>query len=455
MKTGIRIILIILVLLLVLGGAFLLHPLTRFTIQLSKGQFEEAASIYYSRICTSNRLDQAARKKVAAYVEQRLDGYYRQEIPFDQIMAILTPLSQAGLPYDDLDRCIQAVGEMETARNHLAQADACYAGADYAQAIPLYRQSLIASDSVPFLLKQAEIAYKNQLLDEAERDMDQAQYAAAEDRLLAGLALLGSDDDLSAALTDVRLMSADTAHADSLAEVRTLLLTDGAQAAFQRIDDLRRQSPDEYFYTYMEQLIRHEYEDDICERARLLRDSGDPEAACALLEDGSKLIDSQRMKTLIAEIRATIPVSLTDMPLLLDETNSPRTGADSTVGYDLVLADIFNNEYTHSFSADIGSVTFALQDQYSLFSGTVAFPAQERSDIYRESATLQVMADGKLLSEFKNIDSTSPPLPFSLPVDGVDELTLIWTCQGANGWKDWGRFATVFDGTFLSASPQE
>ena len=65
------------------------------------------------------------------------------------------------------------------------------------------------------------------------------------------------------------------------------------------------------------------------------------------------------------------------------------------------------------------------------------------------------MADGKLLSEFKNIDSSSSPFPFSLPVDGVDELTLIWTCSGANGWKDWGHFATLFDGTFQSAPPRE
>ena len=55
-----------------------------------------------------------------------------------------------------------------------------------------------------------------------------------------------------------------------------------------------------------------------------------------------------------------------------------------------------------------------------------------------------------MIAEFKNIDITSKPAPFSLPVDGVDELALSWICDGANGWRDWGRFATIFDGELLS-----
>lgn len=455
MKRSILIILLISLLFLFLAGAALLHPYTRFVVKLHNERFEEAAAVYYARLCTSVRLDQAARKALARYVEQQLDGYYQQQISFDQVMGVLTPLSRTGLPYEDMDRCIQAVGEMEAARTHFVQAESYYASAAYAQAIPLYRQSLIADDSVQFLLNQAETAYKNQILDAIEKDLVEEQYDSAENTLLDGLSLLGSDDDLSAALTDVRRLRDDKAYGELLAKARELLRSDGARTTFQWIDDLRRQSPDEYSLTYMEQLIRHEYEEDICARAVSLQERGDPEAACALLKEGSLLLDSPRIRALHAQIKAAIPVLLTDMPLLLDKTKSPRTGAESTVACDVILTDIRGNEYAHSFSVDIGSVTFALQGEYDLFSGIVAFPAGERSDIYRESATLEIMADGKPLSEFKNIDSSSSPFPFSLPVDGVDELTLIWTCSGANGWKDWGRFATLFDGMFQSVPPQE
>ena len=119
---------------------------------------------------------------------------------------------------------------------------------------------------------------------------------------------------------------------------------------------------------------------------------------------------------------------------------------------DQVLQDALSSEYSHSFYADTGDVVLSLEGQFSVFSGTVAFPKGEKTDIYRSSATLQVFGDGALLGEFKMIDSASAPQPFYISVDGVQELTLRWISEGANGWKDWGRFATIFDGKFLIAA---
>ena len=87
--------------------------------------------------------------------------------------------------------------------------------------------------------------------------------------------------------------------------------------------------------------------------------------------------------------------------------------------------------------------------------GTVAFPMGEKSDIYRASATLKIYADGELLAEFKNVEIASAPISFSLPVTGVRELTLTWTSEGAGGWKDWGRFAAIYDGRFLVKAPEQ
>ena len=146
---------------------------------------------------------------------------------------------------------------------------------------------------------------------------------------------------------------------------------------------------------------------------------------------------------------------LVDRPILRDETASPRTGAISTVARDQVLSDVHANEYAHSLWADAGSVTFALDEDFTTFAGTVAFPQGEKADLYRASATLQIFGDGILLAEFKDMDDASAPLPFSLPISGVKELTLAWTSKGASGWKDWGRFATVFDGRFLVAATDQ
>ena len=439
MKAWKWIILIGLLTLLLMGAAFL-HPLVRFTANLYLDRADRASSVYINAIQGKERLDSKAKAQLQRYAENMLQGYLRCELTYDEAMAVLSPLAGSGLPQADIDRCIQAVMTMETARNDLARADALVAGGDYAQAIPLYRRSLMADDSATYRLQQAEAAYKNSLLLQAESAMAFGQYTMAEGVLTEGLALFAADEDLTRALSDVHRMEEDAAYAAQVEEACRLLQQEGPDAAFQYAASLRQQAPDAYEYDYIEQLVRLQYEEDICARALSLQAGGDPTGACALLEEGLTRLDSQRMRTLYGEIRAAMVFYLADMPVLRDETADPRTGAESTFVY---------NETTHSLFADLGSVTFFIHGGYESFTGTVAFPQGESSDLYRSSATLQVYGDGQLLAEFKNMDQDSTPLPFSIPVTGVDELTLCWTSEGANGWKDWGRFATVYDGKLV------
>ena len=387
-------------------------------------------------------------------MDQQAGAYYRYELSYGEVTDALSPLLDTDLPQEEIAPIIQAIHEMEAARNDLKAADACADTGDYARAIPLYRQSLIADEGAAYRLSQAEIAYKNRLLSQAEAAMDAGSYDEAGDLISGGRALLGADDDLALALADAQRMQADAAYAAQVAEARRLLREDGPQAAFQYTAGLRAQAPDAYEFEYIEQLVRHEYEDDICARALSLQQSGDPKGACTLLEEGQSWLDSERIRSLYTEIRATIPFWLVDMPLLRDETSDARTGAKSTVARNQSRSDSLSNAYTSSFWADLGSVTISLRDGFESFTGTVAFPQGESADIYRASATLQVYGDDRLLGEFKNMDGSSAPLPFFIPVAGVDELTLRWTSEGANGWKDWGRFATIFDGRLIPPGGQ-
>ena len=453
MKRGKWIALISLLLLILLLGAFLAHPLVRFTASLYLERYDRAESVYLSGIRDSERLDRAAREQLSRYVAKTAKSYFDGELSYDEAMAVLSPLSQTDLPQEDIAPTIQAVQEMETARTDLAQADAGAAGGDYARAIPLYRQSLMADEGASFRLRQAEAAYKNSILDQAEGAMDAGAYAAAEAVLLDGLSLLDADEDLTHALEDVRRLQADEAYAAEVAQALRLLREEGPEAAFRYAADLREKAPDAYEYAYLEQLVRHEYEDEMCSRAQALR-YADPAGACDLLEEGLRWVDSDEMRTLHREIRSAITYWLGDMPILRDETGNARTGADSTVARDQDIMDSRSNVYAHSLWADLGSVTFSLAEGFDAFTGTVAFPLGETSDIYRSSATLQVYGDGLLIAEFKNMDADSAPLPFSIPVRDMGELTLCWASEGANGWKDWGRFATIFDGRLIPPGGQ-
>ena len=446
---------LMLVLLLLLGGTILLDPLLRFTIDLYRERFTEAGTIYLTQLRSSDTLRCESSTKLRSYVDNLLEQYYARETSYDRITGVLTAMTGTDLPQSDIERCLRSANEMETARADLARADAYFQNGDYGLSIPFYRRSLAADGSAAFRLEQAEVLYKNSVLDLAQTAMDSCRYDDAEGLLQEGLSLFAADADLSAALEDVHRLRAGQSYHTWTEEARLLLSAEGPGAAFRYVDDLLAQAPDSYELTYLDQLIRHEYEEDVCERAQALRSAGDPETACSLLTDGLNWLDSAQMQALYAEARADITFWLVDLPVLRDETADPRTGAQSTIARDSILSDAQLNAHTHSFWADIGSVCFTLDEDFKTFAGTVAFPKGEKSDIYWVSATLQIFADGRLIAEFRDVDESSSPLPFSLPVAGVRELTLVWTSEGAGGWKDWGRFAAIFDGRFMTTSPSQ
>lgn len=451
MKTTVKRVIIILLVVLLLMGIKQFGPQLRFAFDLYTGRYDAAELIYDPSMASEdNDRWKSFDKMICTYMDRMLDRYYQGKLSYEDAMSVFEAMDehQSFHPYA-VER-IQLVNEMEAARIDLGHADTYYSNGDYAQAIPLYRRSFIADASAVSRLALAEEEFRKTVLQEAESAMDEQHYDIAEQTLLDGQAVLESeDDDLSAALKDVRHLQKEQANNAILTEAMRLLREDGPEATIGYMADMRKQSPDAYEIEYMEQMILHECEEEYCSKALSLKEAGQPKNASSLLEEGLAWIDSPKMKALLAEIRGSIVYVLGDMPVLRDETCSLRTGEASTIERDLVLTDSLSNEYSHSFYADIGSVSFALQGDFAVFAGTVAFPKGEKADIYRQSATLQVFGDGTLIGEFTSADMAAEPVPFYFSVDDVQELTLRWISDGANGWKDWGRFATIFDGRLL------
>lgn len=131
--------------------------------------------------------------------------------------------------------------------------------------------------------------------------------------------------------------------------------------------------------------------------------------------------------------------------------NKTRGGMDCTRTNDTdrFLTDNYGNTYAHSLSVGTGSLTYLLNYQYLTFSGTVGCPKGCQSDSYRESATLRVFGDDQLLAEFKNFNDGSRPESFRISVKQYERLRLEWNCKGDNVWRDWGYFATIFDGILV------
>ncbi len=141
-------------------------------------------------------------------------------------------------------------------------------------------------------------------------------------------------------------------------------------------------------------------------------------------------------------------VSIVDMDVFQNKTEG-GSWATYTDQIDVYLTDNYGNTYTHSLSAGTGSLTYLVNYQYRSLTGTVAFPKELHSDDFRESATLKIYGDGKLIATFADIDDGSRPQPLYVDISAYERLTLEWTCKGDNIWMDWGHFATLFDGELI------
>jgi|GEM_PF-3328551 len=440
-----------LLLVLALGGALLLDPLVRFSLELRLERFDDAQALYQSRLAPSPRRSAKAMEQLTALAQRTVFAYDGGGLSYAQAAAILDSLLKIAPDQALLCACRHEVESLETARNYRRAADALYAEKKYPEAISLYRRALMADDAVQGQLNQTIFAYKAQMLHEAEQAMAEERFEAAEGILAEARYLLGPDEELETALADVRALTRGKALNDVELEARRRMDAGDAQGALAFVAACRADEPDDYSLLYLEQTLRHEFEAQVLQEARSFQERGDLPAACGALERGLLAVDSSSLRALLQQIRTAIPYLLGEMEILEDDTALGEV--QSTVERDLFPQDNAGNAYAHSFCAAQGSVSFDLAGRFSAFTGTVAFPAGEASDLYRASATLQIWGDGRLLGEFKHMDMSSLPRPFSIGVEGIQKITLAWTGEGANGQRNWGRFATVFDGRFLPPAP--
>ena len=116
---------------------------------------------------------------------------------------------------------------------------------------------------------------------------------------------------------------------------------------------------------------------------------------------------------------------------------------------DLYLTDNYGNTYTHSVSVYQGSLTYLLRSQYSTFTGTVAYPKGIKRDANRASAALYIYGDDQLIAKFEEVGEDSRPQEFNIDIQPYEKIKLEWSCKGFNVWKDWGYYATIFDGKLI------
>lgn len=141
-----------------------------------------------------------------------------------------------------------------------------------------------------------------------------------------------------------------------------------------------------------------------------------------------------------------------DMEIFAKKTQGGMWGID-TDKTDEYLVDNYGKKYQHSFYAGKGTVTYLTNYKYKMFSGTVACPKGLQPDEWKPYIDLYIYGDGKKIASFPAMNCYSRPMPFSLDISNYERITLEWKYQEkkeeiVNIWKDWGYYATIFDGVF-------
>ena len=219
-----------------------------------------------------------------------------------------------------------------------------------------------------------------------------------------------------------------------------------ARESYQEAElEMQNQNYKEAMQLY-EAVLNTEFESQ--EESLKLAKAGEYEEAKNLAQDGLSYFGSTEMEELVEIYSSYIPERLVDMEIFEDDSWSGGWDFGSIDKNDY-SKDNYGNTYESSISADSGSIVYLLNYQYRTFKGVVAFPAGEKSDSYKTSATLQVYGDDELIATFQDVTEGSRPESFALDVSKYERLTLKWSSYGLTITQDWGEFATIFDGVIV------
>lgn len=175
-----------------------------------------------------------------------------------------------------------------------------------------------------------------------------------------------------------------------------------------------------------------------------LEKSGYLPAINILNEAKKKYPDNRELDTAIEELNLFKPVPLVNCKWL---KNTAEDAVKHQTYKNVYLKDKFSNTYSSSFSLSGGSVIYAINQNYTTFTGTIACPDEIEYTSNADYSKISIYGDGNFIWSSSPMYVDSEPQPFSINITGIKKLELRWECSGYNIWENWGYYSTIMDGT--------
>lgn len=432
-------------------AAFLFNPVRRYLGAVREGDAARASEIYADSLADSEKRLTRANDGITAYVNEVLEQYLKRQISYEELGQRLNAVDISGIVPDNLTTAQAQAAQVNDHRLTWESAEAAMASGDYAAALPLYRQVAKSdgehSADASTKLETVTEAYRTAIVAEAQGLIDDSKFSEAFSVLKAAMDLVPGDADLKHTYATCVETHYDHTVDSIVEEALFLCEQEEYRFALTYLDGMIADYPDEDRLLNARTVLLEGFEEYLYNQAYDLALQGEYAQAAELTAEGLSLFESETVLDLQKICLSHIPVNLGDMEIAVNDTvgGAWNTYTNKTDEY---LEDRHGGSYSHSLSVGCGTLTYQVDGLYDRFTGIVSFPKGLVANSSRRSATLTISGDGVQLAVFKNFTSGSSPIRFDLDISQYQQITLKWECKGYNEWKDWGFFATIFDGVF-------
>lgn len=430
----------------------LLNPVRRFMNAIKDGDSPAAAEIYYESIITNDDRAEKVYAELSAYADEQLQKYLAGEISYDELTSSLWAIDAASVYNETVYSALEQASSVNNWRQIYADAEEAFADGNYALAINLYSKvaglDFESGEEAAAKLVDATSLYRSEVLDAVTAYQTDHAYESAYALLNEAFAVLPNDAALESAYAACLQAEYDYTIDCIIAEAQVYYTTNDYLGAIAYLDERIAVYPDEVRLQDERNACLGLFETYAINESYRLASEEDYVHAASLAASALEYVTSPSLTELYQIYLSYIPVKLGDMEIFLNETRINSLGA-TTNKLDQYLTDSYSNTYAHSLSAGCGTLTYLVNFKYKTFSGTVAFPKELTANTAHESATLIIYGDGHEIATFRDVTDDTKPKEFTLDISSYEKISLEWTCEGYNAWRNWGDFATIFDGTLI------
>lgn len=417
-----------------LGITYLTSNEYKVSRAMSKGNYNEALSIYKNEIegKPSRLIDRTIKNHLSTLKENFENG----SVDYNTARQELDAIEEMGLSSisQDYKSVNDYIVSLEKSRTSFAQAESAFSKGDFENAVTQYKNVIEADsnyETAQQKLIEAIEKFRENSLSEAASFVNEGLYTKAIATLESALDILADDEKISAQLTVYQESYQAQVKTEALKSAEEYAIKKDYLNALKTIRTALETNPDDAVLSGKAEVYAKDYEEDILKKAdELLKNYQFDEAEVLLTEAKKELPDSIKISEKSDSVDKLRPTNL-DSLFVIDSYQyeyNPEVLTDS-FGFD--------HDGYHSFNCGNFTTAYAVynlnKQHTSVQFSIVAFTGTRSNTRFDVS----IFVDDKLIQTIKGITKTSGKKDVRIDVTDATKLEIrvtsddnLWTADG-------------------------